>query len=513
MSPLRRIVFNIVATYGRSLYALLLGIFTARWALNALGHVDYGLIGTIGGLAMLVSFINSLLSFSVSRFYGVSAGSELRSGNYEEGLEECRKWFNTALVMHTILPILLMLVGYPIGAWAVRNFLTIPPDRVEPCVWVWRFTCVTCFVSMISIPFNAMYNAKQDIAELTVYDFVTSTINAYFLYYMVTHPKFWIVKYALWTCVIQSVPTIIKMLRAVFKYPECRCNAKYLCDVDRIVEIFSFSMARLWTGLSSIISNQGNSILVNKYLGPAFNASLALGNTVVSKASTLSAALTGAFSPAIMNAAGAGDVALVRELSFRQCRFGTVLVLLFALPLALEIREVLVLWLKAPPPYVSELVLAILFDVVFERMSEGLYMPIMAFGKGVAQYSWAAGWCGMARFAIAWLLLAMGLGLYGICLALVIARILIVFMRLHMGAKLAAMSAGYWVKTVFVPLAIVCSLSLSAGSIVLLFRASFVRVIITMVTCEAIFLPGMWLLVMTKEERAIVLTKVRQYVR
>ncbi len=44
MSPNRRIFLNIVATYGRSLYALVIGLFCGRWTLMALGDVDYGLM-------------------------------------------------------------------------------------------------------------------------------------------------------------------------------------------------------------------------------------------------------------------------------------------------------------------------------------------------------------------------------------------------------------------------------------------------------------------------------------
>ena len=55
MSPNRRIVLNIVATYGRSVYALVLGLLTARWALSALGEVDFGLMGLVGGLTGFIS--------------------------------------------------------------------------------------------------------------------------------------------------------------------------------------------------------------------------------------------------------------------------------------------------------------------------------------------------------------------------------------------------------------------------------------------------------------------------
>ena len=50
MTANRRIFLNIIATYGRSLYALIIGLFCGRWTLMALGEVDYGLIGVVGGL-------------------------------------------------------------------------------------------------------------------------------------------------------------------------------------------------------------------------------------------------------------------------------------------------------------------------------------------------------------------------------------------------------------------------------------------------------------------------------
>ena len=54
----RRILANVAATYGRSLVALVCGLLGARWILQALGQVDYGLWGVVGGLVGFVSFFN-----------------------------------------------------------------------------------------------------------------------------------------------------------------------------------------------------------------------------------------------------------------------------------------------------------------------------------------------------------------------------------------------------------------------------------------------------------------------
>ena len=65
MTANRRIFLNIIATYGRSLYALVIGLFCGRWTLMALGEVDYGLMGVVGGLTAFVTFFNGVMSSGV----------------------------------------------------------------------------------------------------------------------------------------------------------------------------------------------------------------------------------------------------------------------------------------------------------------------------------------------------------------------------------------------------------------------------------------------------------------
>ena len=134
----RRIFLNIIFSYGRSLLAVTGALFISRWVLMALGQVDFGLFGVVGGMVGFVQFVSTVLSISVERFYAFSIGEAKK--NIEQGLENCRKWFNTALTIHTILPLFLIIIGYPIGKWAIVNWLTIPVDRIDACLWVWRFT-------------------------------------------------------------------------------------------------------------------------------------------------------------------------------------------------------------------------------------------------------------------------------------------------------------------------------------------------------------------------------------
>ena len=55
MSPNRRIFLNIIAAYGRSLYALVCGVVVCRWVVAALGKSEFGLHGVVGGMMVVVA--------------------------------------------------------------------------------------------------------------------------------------------------------------------------------------------------------------------------------------------------------------------------------------------------------------------------------------------------------------------------------------------------------------------------------------------------------------------------
>ena len=79
MSPNRRISLNIAATYGRSLYALMCGLFSSRWALPALGKTDFDLYGVVGGMMVFIAFPNTMLNVATGRFYAYAEGLAQKS--------------------------------------------------------------------------------------------------------------------------------------------------------------------------------------------------------------------------------------------------------------------------------------------------------------------------------------------------------------------------------------------------------------------------------------------------
>lgn len=512
MTQNKRIFLNIVATYGRSLYALACGLFTARWVLMALGHEDFGLYGVVGGLTVFIAFVNNVISAAVGRFYAFAIGEASADENNEHGLEECRRWFNTAVCIHTVLPLCLIVVGYPIGEWAVRHWLTIPEARVEACVWVFRFACLTCFVGMINVPFNAMYTAKQYIAELTIYGFAQTTLTFFVLLFMVTHPGAWLVRYAAIMCFVAVIPQLLICMRAFRVFPECRIRFRYMFDCGRMRQLGAFAGLQAFGAFGQLMRVQGLAILVNKYFGGVGNAAMTVASQVNGHATTLCGAMENAFTPAITTAYGAGDVERMRNMSLRACKFGTFLVLLFMIPLALELSEVMRLWLKTPPQYSIGLCWCMMVCLVLDKMTLGYHVAVHATGR-IAAYQAFFGLMLLITLPLAWAFLANGFSIYSVAGAMIITTAVYSFGRMLISRKSVGMGVWRWFKEVAVPVSAVLAVSSAAGCIPGRFMgASFFRICLTTLASEAAFLPMVWFVGLDDAERKFVTNRMRNLI-
>lgn len=473
-----------------------------------LGEVDYGLIGLIGGLTAFVTFFNTILTNAVGRFYAFSVGRAQLKGNEENGLEECRQWFTVAVSLHTVLAIVLISIGYPLGVWAVKNYLVIPPERIEACVWVWRFVCITCFTGMVCIPINGMYYAKQYIAELTIYSFVTSTLNIIVLYYMLHHERDWFVVYSFWMNFLAVSPKLIISARALCIFDECRLRSGYLFHMPSLIKLLSFSFWNFFITLGLLLRNTGTTVLVNKMLGPAKNAAVTVANTVAGEATTLSGAFVGAMIPAITTARGAEDKTRLVKLVHSSCKFGTLLAIIFIIPLVIEIDGVMVLWLKTPPQGSAKLCAFVLVTLVLDKLTTGHWAGIAANGK-IAEYQFLAGVLYACALPAAWVMMKYGLGVVSIGLSFMVIHIMIIVLRLIELKKWVGISPRYWFSRIFLPIVFTICISSSLGCLPKMYMtASFSRIIVTTVVCLVSLLPLSWFVVLDNKERDFLVSRV-----
>lgn len=505
MTENKRIILNTLATYGRSLYSLALGLFSARWVLEALGKVDLGLLGVVGSILFCITFISGMLSGSISRFYAFSVGQERKIGG-EEGRDKVSAWFNAALSIYTILPIILIGIGYPIGIYAIHHWLVIPPERVNSCVFVFRMSLLSAFVGMVSLPYISMYRAYQLITELSFWGILGSTLT-FICAYILLHVDGdrLIIRSLMLTSVGVGI-ALIQVVRARKHFPACRIQTKYLMKGDCIRQLFSYSFWEFFGCVGDLLRGQGTVFLINRHMGPTMNAAYTIGNQVSNHTQTLSSALLGALSPAVSTAAGADEKQRAISLAFRSCKFCTLLILVFCIPLILEVDEVLRLWLVNPPEGASTICVCILIAAACHKLGWGHHILVCSYGR-IRGMQTTLGVISAATVILIWAFLHMGFGMLGVGLSFIISFSFLTLVRVAFARSLLGMSVRYWAVRIVVPILIMVAVAFPAGLVARsLMEPSFWRVCLTTVVSLSCSLPVGWFLVLDRTERLFVTT-------
>lgn len=511
MNENRRIVVNIAATYGRSLFALVCSVFTSRWVLNALGETDYGLLGVVGGLLAFLAFVNNIMSGGTGRFYALALGRERSAADKTAALEDCRRWFSLAVSIHLTMAVLFVLIAYPVGEWAVRHFLVIPVGRLAASVEVFRLSCLACFVGMVTLPFSAMYVAKQEIAEVTFFSLAVTVFVVVLSGYMVSHPGDWLVPYARWTCASAILPCLVYAVHGFMRFPECRVRWRYLFDSARLREFLKFVAWGCVGPLGVLLRIQGAVMLVNRFFGPVVNASWALARTVSEKSNTFSESIKGAMVPAVVQACGAGDDGRMHRLVFRMCKFSLAATLFFSLPLLLELPQILRIWLKEPPPFLTGLAVCTIFDYIAMVSTSGYDTAVYAKGR-LKLYQSVAGVVSLLTLPVLYLTHRFGGGVYAVAIASLSMVVFFGGVRVIVASRLVGMSVLHWLKSMVLPFAMVSAFAFAAAAAPrLLLPYGLFRLLTVAAACCAAYVCLVWRFVLDSEERQTVVKVFRRH--
>ena len=493
MRSSHRIVLNTVVTYARSVVAIGLALFSGRWVLNALGETDLGLFSVVGSIIVLVTFLSNAMAVSSSRHFAFAIG--------QQNPEEITRWFNAAVSIHLGIAAFLVLVGWPIGEYAIGHLLTIPDHRVSTCLWVFRISLVSAFVSMGAIPFVAMFKAWQYMTEPSVWGMLTSLMTFTLAYTLDSVLGDRLLFYAIGMVTILVTIQAAQVVRAMMVFRECRIVLVQWFDRQRAKEIFSFAIWNLISSLGCVLRDQGSAVLLNLFFGPRVNAAYGIANQVSGQTNQLASAMLGAFGPEITASESRGERERMIDLSLRACKFGTLLIMLFAIPLMAEMHYVLRLWLRHPPQHTAIFCQLILCVFLVDRLTAGYMLAVNAHGR-IAAYQATVGTTLVLTLPLEWLLLKLGCPPASVGLAFIATMTGCSAGRLFLGWRLLAMPASRWVKAVAYPCLLVAGGSGMAAMLAVWFLPStFLRLMLTTASSASASVLIAWFLALDAKER------------
>ena len=205
-----RIAKNTIMLYFRMIVLMLIGLFTSRVILKALGVEDYGINSVIAGFLSMFGIITSSMSGAISRFITVELGKGDTS--------RLKQVFSTSISVQLFMGILVVVLVESFGMWFVSTRMQIPEGRELAAKWCLHCAALTTFISLMDVPFNSAIVAHEKMsafAYMTILDAVLKLLICYILY---ISPIDKLISYAILGVLVSIIITSIYWIYCLRKF-------------------------------------------------------------------------------------------------------------------------------------------------------------------------------------------------------------------------------------------------------------------------------------------------------
>ena len=367
----RLIAKNTIVLYAQMLLGLVVGLYTGRIVLDALGVVDYGIYNVVGGVITTLTFLSSALASGSLRFITYDLG--------KGDMMALKRTVSNILTVHFTLAGIVFLLAEVIGVWFVSTQLVIPADRITAAMWVFQFSILSFIMSIISAPYTGMIFAHERFSIYAYFNLLTLFLKILIVYVITVTPIDRLVFYAFLILCVDIGNRLIYGYYCNRHFEEARTGFSF--NKAQYKEILSFSGWMSIGNIASVCSNQGLNIILNIFFGPMVNAAYGIAMMIEGQVMSYGVQFQVSMRPQIIKSYAEGDVARMKTLIFSGAKFSYFITLLIALPVMMEIDQFLNWWLIEVPKWTVLFVLLVLCISLVQVMGVSMYGANVATGN------------------------------------------------------------------------------------------------------------------------------------
>lgn len=437
-----RIAKNTLMLYVRMLVLMLVGLYTSRVVLEALGEDEMGIYSVVGGVVAMFTIISGALNSAVSRFITFEMGKGEKA--------QLNKVYSTAVTIQLILGAIVVILAEPIGIWFINNEMTIDQARIPEAVMVLHFSLAAFVVNLMSVPQMASITAHEKMSAYAYIGILDAFLRLGTALLIMNSSGDRLVQYA---ALMMVTVILVRIAYGVYcrrNFEECRYRPVF--DRPLIREMFSFAGWNFVGVASGVLRDQGGNILVNLFSGAAGTAVNAARGMAVQLNGAVQGFVTNfmtAVNPQITKSYAAGEHSYMFTLVRKSSRMSFYLLLMLVMPLILNTEVVLGVWLKDVPAHTTLFVQLFLVFALSESLSNPMITAMLATGR-IRNYQLVVGGIQLLNIPISYICLKMGaipevtvmvaIGLSQICL----------WARLIMLSRATGFPIGDFVSKVYV---------------------------------------------------------------
>ena len=494
----KRIAKNTLLLYVRMLFLMAVNLYTSRVVLNTLGVEDYGIYNVVGGVVVMFGFINGSMSSATQRYITFALGKGDKNN--------LQKVFSTALQIHALISVLIIILGETVGLWFMYTQMQIPADRMDAAFWVLQCSILSTVVMVISVPYNADIIAHEKMSAFAYISILEAALKLAVVYMLFVFSYDKLILYAF---LILAVQLLIRLCYSRYcnkHFEESRY--RHIWDKSLFKEMTGFAGWSMFGNLSAVLYSQGLNMLLNVFFGPVVNAARAVAVQVQNAMQQFVGNFQMALNPQITKTYAKGEMNEMHKLMFRSARFSFYLLFLLSLPVLFETNFILTIWLKTVPANTVIFLRIIICTSLIYTLANPMIIANQATGK-VKRYQVVCGTILLMILPISYICLKLGCPAYSVFIVHFCMEAITQLARMIMLRPLIGIRVYDYLKNVYSRVFIVAALS-----IIVPFLAyeslsdTFLRFFIVCIVCVLSVGTVVYIIGLSNNERMFVKEKV-----
>ena len=499
----KRIAKNTLVLYIRMLFTMGISLFTSRVILQTLGVEDYGISSVVGGVISMFTFINAAMVSSTQRYLNF----ELVRGD----ANQLRSVFSTSLQIHALIALAIIVLSETVGLWFLNEKLVIPEARMTAAMWVYQCSILSCAVSIMSTPYNAVIVAHEKMSAFAYISILDVSLKLLVVYLLVVLPFDKLIILAILNLLVQLFIRYIYTIYCHRHFPESYFQFRF--NKTLFKEMFGFAGWSFWGNLAAILYTQGLNMMLNIFFGPIVNAARGIAVQVQSAVQQFVGGFQTALNPQITKNYASNNLPQMHSLMFRSARFSFLLLFFLSLPVLMETNFILTLWLKTVPDDAVVFTQIMICISLIYTTANPCIIANQATGK-VKIYQMVVGGILLLILPISYVVLKLGAPAYSVFIVHFCIESLAQFSRMYMLRKLIHLPLWQYMKNIYIPIVSTVAIAIILPLVVRMqFAEGWLRFLGVGFTCVLSVGASSYFIGFTKQERVFFLDKSLRLLR
>jgi len=363
---------NSAFMYMQMAVKMMIGLYTVRVILHALGAEDYGIYNVVGGFVTMFTYITSTMMPASMRFYAYALANENRN--------LLNRYFNSMILCYTIMAVVIFVIVEVLGFWFVNYKMVIPANRLEAANWVLQFALISFFIRFIAVPYKGMimvYEKMIFYSLISVLDSFLLLVIA-FLIQIVEFDRLKFYSFCIFSVALIST-LMFAIVSSILFRDSTKVNLKW--EGSLLKELLNYSAWYMFGTIATVVRSQGLNILLNLFFNPVVNAARAVAYQINNAIVQFANSFYNAIRPQITKMTAAEENKRMLSLVFDSSIISFLLICLIAIPLLIEMPFVLSFWLDEVPEYTIIFSRLVIITVMIDLLGYPLNTAILTKGS------------------------------------------------------------------------------------------------------------------------------------